>query len=392
MFIHFKLLRKSFKSQLPNLFVSPEFIHAMISTGLVCDDVIKEALISYFARTIPSFYIPEHVSTPDGFELEDNSVYMIYHAKMSDQFIELTRNVLSKITNLYGITCSVDVQPGYPDVKYNWTGYETGIEVNGVGGQKLFYKRKSEIPKAVVSFNQPQRITMKLIPSFDYNNSLKILNSFHKLLITHLPFNHQTLGSFRGEFLSADESLFFEAGNVVDGMFDEIIIKCPTGISDALVELLHSGLEAEFFGNKQKFSIQFSNDEYFIEEPHTSFQTTTPAFFPGKYSSSENSKPINRPEGCFLVNLMYQNGIEFDPSIDITIDDDGFFCADLPLYGHTSIKATPIESEFNPVRGGRRGLISTPFKVEIHFDKPSIVRSIGLHSRFGCGVFSPVLS
>lgn len=362
----------------------------MISTGLVCDAEVAKSILHYFEVGVPSYYLPEHKATFSGYELESNDVYVTYHAGTVSTHIEEVSTALKRITSIYGVPCSVTVEDGKPDVQSNWTSYHSGVEVNGANGKRLYYQRVSDIPKAKVTFNQPQKITLSLTPGFEYANALKFLNSFHKSLIHQHPFNHQALGNHQGEFLPEQESLFFEAKNIKDGLFDQIEIMCPTGISDEIVNSLHQGMDVTFFSDQQPFHLELMKDEFFIYDRHNHYETITPAFLPGATKSGSKNL-LKSPAGMFLMSLIYGSKLDTNEKPAVVMNSDGFLEGHLPLYGRVQIKATPIESMLIPRRGNRRGFDETPYKVELKIENHSVLRTIGMHSRFGCGILSPVL-
>ena len=119
----------------------------------------------------------------------------------------------------------------------------------------------------------------------------------------------------------------------------------------------------------------------FYPNKSRNFRSATPALLP-----SEPRKAIHRhPESIFINHINFQLGC-IDKIKDFTIDDDGYYCAQLDgLNGWIRCKAFPVNNHQVPIRGARVAASSVGYFVSIELEKPHSFLSLGAHYRFGSG-------
>ena len=241
--IHIRLSKSALKTKRQHPIPHPRELGDAILAALPEDCDRVEEITRYFHTVVPSFHIPEWEKAGGYLRLQGNAIGVTYSAKIPQSDLEYISTACHKISTWDGHQAQWSLEEDA--LETNCFVYKEGIEVAGYLGVH-HYVHNQYIPKPVVSPGAPQRAILSLSTHLPASKALHLTNSFHRKLVHHLPFNHQTKGSWMGKLVSDDQSLAFSTICEND-LIKFIVVECPGGMTDELVEFFEQPIHCTFF-------------------------------------------------------------------------------------------------------------------------------------------------
>ena len=350
----------------------------------------KEEHYEYMVRLFnsdPGFYIPHHETIDGQIHLSSTTFHVNYYRGYQKDRRDPIEKALQNLNSFMGVTANWSISDE-TTVPINYVSYKEGTPRQKYDGSEVYYIKEEDFPRAPVSFKAPQRITIKFNRKISLEKMLKTTNAFHKKLVALLPHNHQTRGTVGTKFIKDDEALFLDYIASDADTFDGITVTAYQGISDEIIECLHQGIEFMIGKDEDELIGQITENEYFSAEPALHHKTSTPFFATGSIkplADVDSSKSIQRN----IIHSIVYNLLGDYGKFDIRKENE-WSIAELPELGKVHIKCSSIASNIIPTRGKRRVFDKTPYEVEIVFEKPVFLHSIGAHRRFGLGKLEPI--
>ena len=248
----------------------------------------------------------------------------------------------------------------------------------------VYYQSPGEdFPRASVSFNAPQRLTLNVSPSVSAENALKLTNGLHKYLVKSVPFNSQLTGSAGNVFIEEKDSLFYQYHQDETDQISQVSLTSYNGISDELILYFQKDREVIIGEEKLTLNVSLHRNDYFIPSTSTRFTALTPCFPTGTIKPNAKSLKYTAAGG-FLQSINHTiNGARHAPELS---QEDEWVCGRIEKAGLVKVRCYPIEAPYRATRGGRRALTEQAYQVDVITEVPILLHSIGMHRRYGCGV------
>lgn len=334
----------------------------------------------YFKKVVPIYYIPDHKIERGVVELEETTFYVSFAKSLPRHKREHIESTVASINSFMGQPAAWSVSE--EKVAFNCFRSQRGVLVGGFSCVH-HYLLNEPLPKPTVTFKAPQRIVMAIQGEVREDDALKLMNSFHKRLVSEFPHNCQCVGRYMNEFVSNEESLYL-SWKAEKGIISNVIIEALTGITNEIIDFLANGFDAIFFQEELNLKFTMESNEYTaITEPSNHFKSITPVNVP---MATKDSSLTKGAEATIIQNILNIIGDEkLDKSTLTRVDD--WIVATTESLGELCVKATK-ESDATTIRGGRSSAGS--YNVEVVSEKPVELLSIGAHRKYGAGRLQPI--